>query len=115
VIVLDASVMIAYLDDRDVHHDRARGVMLMDEAFAVHTVNLAETLVYGAHTDRVDEMATALAAVGIHEQPRVPAESRTLAELRSRTRLKLPDCCALALAEIHDALATFDDRLATVA
>jgi predicted nucleic acid-binding protein len=39
-----------------------------------------------------------------------------LAGLRASTGLKLPDCCALLVAEAQGAaLATFDDRLARVA
>jgi len=39
-----------------------------------------------------------------------------LAMLRAGTGLKMPDCCVLLAAEqTHGVLATFDDRLATVA
>jgi predicted nucleic acid-binding protein len=116
VIVLDASVLIAFLDAGNVHHDSARDVIALPDAFGVHTLTLAETLVGGVRADRFDEMATAIAAVGIQELDRLPAEPRTLARLRVETGLKLPDCCVLALAEGHAArLATYDRRLAGVA
>jgi len=39
-----------------------------------------------------------------------------LAVLRASTNLKLPDCCVLLAAkQIHGAVATFDDPLATAA
>ena len=117
MIVVDASVLIAFLDERDGHH--AAAVQLLsgnDESFSVHTLNLAEPLVYGVQTNRLDQMATAIAALGVHEYERLPAESRRLAQMRAATGLKLPECCALALAEAtSSALATFDARLASIA
>lgn len=116
MIVLDASVLIAFLDAADAHHDSARDVVALPDAFGIHALTLAETLVGGVRAGRLDEMATAIAAVGIRELERPPAEPLTLARLRVETGLKLPDCCVLALAEGHGArLATYDHRLAGVA
>lgn len=116
MIVVDASVLIAFLDDRDEHHAKAREIVARRDSFGVHMLTLAETLVHGVRADRFDEMATAITAVGIHELERLSAEPRTLARLRVETGLKLPDCCVLMAAEATGgALATFHTRLATAA
>jgi predicted nucleic acid-binding protein len=61
-------------------------------------------------------MQTDIAALGIAVAPRLPDEEASLAELRHSTRLKMPDCCALALALAHHAtLATTDAALAAAA
>ena len=116
MIVLDASVLIAYLDDLDEHHRSALDILNRSDSFGVPTLNLAETMVHGVRQGVADDMATAIAGVGIRELERLPRESRSLAVLRVETGLKLPDCCVVACAEAHEAgLATFDDRLARVA
>ncbi|MBF4161764.1 type II toxin-antitoxin system VapC family toxin [Nocardioides acrostichi] len=113
---MDASVLIAFLDDTDVHHEAARAIVMQVDDFGVHTINLAETLVHGVRAGRLDEMATAIAAVSIHELPRTDAEPRSLAAVRAATGLRMPDCCALVAAEKYAArLATFDTRLAHAA
>ncbi len=49
MIVLDANVLIAYLDAEHVHHERAEQLLAreVDEDFGVNLLTLAEVLVLG--------------------------------------------------------------------
>lgn len=116
MIVVDASVLIALLDDLDAHHVPARDVLARRESFGIHTINLAETLIHGVRTDQLSAIASVIERAGVRELARQAGEAQALAVLRVSTGLKIPDCCVLAAADQHGArLATFDDRLARVA
>jgi predicted nucleic acid-binding protein len=115
VIVLDASVLIAHLDDHDALHGRAEDALtsVAAHSLAASPLTVAEVLVGPARAGRADEAVGVLRALGISEVA-FPADASTrLAELRARTGLKLPDCCVLLAAEAApaDAVLTFDDRL----
>ncbi len=117
MIVLDASVLIAVLDGKDVHFAAAAEVFRSRQAerLIAHRLTLAETLVRASRTGEAMAAAQALAAFGVETRDALddPIE---LADLRSRTGLKMPDCCVLdsALRE-RATLATFDARLASAA
>jgi predicted nucleic acid-binding protein len=121
VIVLDASVLIAYLAEDDPHHQRSRRILAADDQFMAHSITLAEAFVKGERENRLDEVAEAFEGLAIAEADRMGHEPRRLARLRVQTGLKIPDCCVLMLADAQDAvqanafLATFDARLAQVA
>lgn len=118
MIVLDASVLIGYLDARDAHHAEAAAVLTAEAAdsFAVNVLTLAEVLV--APTRRglegtVREVVTDLAITTLT----LPADAASsLARLRAETGLKMPDCCVvLSALDRGTRLATFDQRLAHAA
>jgi predicted nucleic acid-binding protein len=114
VIVLDANVVIAFLDGSDALHPRADGLLKRhpDDELVVHTLNLAEVLVRGARLGRAHEMMAHLESIGVQPFEGSPGEALLLAELRAGTGLRLPDCCALMTAIVTGApLATFDKRL----
>lgn len=116
MIILDASVLIAYLDKADVHHVQALKVLSTTEQYRIHTLTLAELLVRPAREGRAAELIDKVAAIGIGELERVPDEAQLLADLRVSTPLKMPDCCVLMAATAHTAsLASFDERLRDVA
>jgi len=119
VIVLDASVLIAHLDDRDALHERAEEALMSVAAspLAASPLTVAEVLVGPARAGRADEAVGVLRALGISEVPLPEDASTRLAELRARTGLKLPDCCVLLAAETApaDAVLTFDERLLAAA
>ncbi len=118
MITLDASVVIAHLYLQDPHHEAASGFLRAsaDEEFIIHSLNLAEVLVGGVKIGRGQEMLTDLEAIGIRVAGRQDGEALRLATLRTRSRLKLPDCCALDTAlTTASTLATFDDALAAAA
>jgi predicted nucleic acid-binding protein len=116
VIVVDASVLIAYLASDDPHHAPSLEILSLDDSFIVHTITLAEALVKGQRSGRMNEVATTFASLGVQEAERQAGEARSLAALRGATRLTMPDCCVLMLAEAQSStLATFDLRLARAA
>lgn len=89
MIVLDASVLIGFLDDHDNHHAAAKQ-LLTGSVAALGALEVAE-LAFPADT------------------------AVRLAQLRVTTGLKLPDCCVILAAEDAGArVASFDDRLAQV-
>jgi predicted nucleic acid-binding protein len=118
LIILDASTLIGYLDEQDALHERAERALLAHaaDAFCASVVTLAEVLVGPARRGRVSLVQQALSDLMV-----VPVEPRTgdeatLAELRARTTLKLPDCCVLSSARLmHADILSFDERLLSAA
>lgn len=118
MIVLDASVLIAHLDDDDTHHDRATGLLLDagDVALGSSPITLAEVLVGPARLDRLAQASAALARIGIEAIPMNDDAPEALARLRASTGLRLPDCCVLLAASKRGGpVATLDERLARCA
>jgi predicted nucleic acid-binding protein len=115
VIVLDANVLIAHLDQHDAHHAVAteRLLDLADRPFGASSITLAEVLVAPVRTRCVPAAQAALRALEVSELSLPPNASERLAVLRVETGLKLPDCCVLLAAEaVAGTVLTFDDRLA---
>ena len=118
MIALDASVLIAYLNPVDAHHQAATRILLTGTPgeMLVHTITMAEVLVGGVRIGQGAAMRDDLRAAGIAVAPHDDGESLRLAELRAASGLKLPDCCVLDIALQHRAnLATFDNSLAAEA
>jgi len=119
VIVVDATVLVAHLDEHDVHHDAATRLLLESVGvdLAASPITVAEVLVGPARTDRAGEAQAVLGALGLREIALGTDAALRLALLRARTGLKLPDCCVLLAAQDAPAhaVATFDERLARVA
>jgi predicted nucleic acid-binding protein len=116
-LTLDASVLIALLDDADVHHSRA-----VDEVEAadqngddlVAPANAySEALVAFARDDRVSDAREAIAAMGISVTPLDAATAEQAAQLRARhDGLRLPDAMVLATSQQHEgSLLSYDQRL----
>lgn len=119
IAVVDASVVIAYLDANDAHH--ATAVDLIGTAvgagdrLVMHPLNMAEVLVRpsAAGLDRQVLGTLMHAGIAVDDRPDDPVE---LARLRAVTGLKMPDCCAVHAARRHGArLLTFDHRMAAAA
>lgn len=118
MIVLDASVLIAYLDRNDNYHDRAYTLLQReaDEDLGVNSLTLAEVLVAPVREGRTDAVRAALLGLGVAEIEFPSETALRLAGLRASTKLKMPDCCVLLAAEHSQArLASFDDRLVAAA
>jgi toxin FitB len=116
VIVLDASVLIAFLASDDPHHSAADRLLLKaiqaGTSLVVNTVTLAECLVLPTRQDRVALTVTKLVALGVVEVPFPAGAAQRIARLRVDTGLALPDCIVLLTAlDQRGTLATFDDRL----
>ncbi|MGB3763406.1 MAG: PIN domain-containing protein, partial [Ornithinimicrobium sp.] len=86
-MVLDASVLIAYLDSDDVHHARAETLLSreIDDDFAANTVTLAEVLVAPARGQRLDAAREALQDLEVKELPFAADSAAKLAQLRATT------------------------------
>ena len=116
MIVVDASVLIAHLDEQDALHDRAEEALMRaaDQRLGSSTVTLAEVLVGPARRDRLDAARAALLQLDVAEIPLADDAPARLATLRAETGLKLPDCCVLLAAQDAraDAILTFDEPLA---
>jgi predicted nucleic acid-binding protein len=114
VIVLDASVLIAYLDAEDAQHQQAESLLAreIDDEFAANPLTLAEVLVGPSRTGRLDAARSALRELEVAEPP-FPADTAVrLARLRADTGLRMPDCCVLLAAQDTAArVAAFDERL----
>lgn len=118
VIVLDARVLIAYLDSEDRHHRAAETLLAqaIDDDLAANPLTLAEVLVVPARDGRLDAVRAVFRDLDVEELP-FPADSAVrLAQLRVSTGLKMPDCCVLLAAEeVGARVACFDDRLVKAA
>ncbi len=115
MIVLDANVLIAHLDQHDAHHTAAteRLFDLADQPFGASSITLAEVLVAPCRAGSLPAAQAALRTLEVAELPLPPNASERLAALRVETGLKLPDCCVLLTAEaVAGTVLTFDDRLA---
>jgi predicted nucleic acid-binding protein len=115
VIVLDASVLIAYLNRDDAYSEEALWLLAeaagKDTELLVNPVTLAEVLVAPTRVGRQDEVLRVVTDVGVRVAQFPPDAPTVLAELRC-TGLKMPDCCVLLTAlEQRAAVASFDERL----
>lgn len=114
MIVLDASVLIAFLDRDDSHHEAATTLLgdEVDDEFGVNPITLAEVLTAPARSRRLASAQGILNDLDVRELA-FPAETAArLARLRASTGLKMPDCCVLLAAEEARArVASFDDQL----
>jgi predicted nucleic acid-binding protein len=119
VIVIDAGVLIAHLDEGDAMHARAVESLLAsaEQPLSCSPITLAEVLVGPARHGRLDAARNAVAELGVREIPLAADAALRLASLRVETNLKLPDCCVLLAAQDGTARAvlSFDDRLAHAA
>ena len=114
MIVLDASVLIGYLDAGDAHHERATALLSreIDDDFGVNLLTLAEILVAPTRTGQRDRALAILDDLGIDTLQFPAGSAVTLAQLRTETLLKMPDCCVLLSARDRQArLASFDERV----
>jgi len=71
VIVVDASILIAHLDERDALHPQAveRLLAAAGDTLAASTLTLAEVLVGPARRGRLDDARAAIAALEVEEVP----------------------------------------------
>ncbi len=119
ITVLDASVLIAFFNSDDAHHEAALDILdaAADDDLLLSSISLAEVLVGPARSGNEESVLRALGRLEVDEEV-LPADAAVqLARLRARTGLKLPDCCVLLAAQTASAqaVATFDARLAQVA
>lgn len=119
MIVVDASVLVAHLDERDALHLRAGDALVRaaGRPLGCSSITLAEVWVGPARHGRLDAARAAVAALEVGEIPLGRDAAVRLARLRAATGLKLPDCCVLLAAQdaATATILTFDGALARVA
>ncbi|MBS1884923.1 MAG: type II toxin-antitoxin system VapC family toxin [Actinobacteria bacterium] len=118
MIVLDASVLIAHLDDRDAHHEQAIRLLVDTgaEPLGASTITLTETLVAPTRAGRLEDVVAALDRLGVAELQLGDEAPTRLARLRAEIGCKLPDCCVLLAAQEHaGTVASFDSALLAAA
>ena len=119
MIVLDACVLIAFLNSGDAHHARARQLMAETAGHrrGASPMTIAEILVGPTRAGHLDVARDALAQLKVGQVLLGPDAPQRLARLRVDTGLKLPDCCVLLAAQdaTAEAIATLDDRLTKAA
>lgn len=114
-VVADASVVIAFFDADDAHHDDAVALLApvaeRRDLILMHRLNLAEVLIGPISAGRGTEVFGAVAELGIIADSELD-DPFELARIRASTGLKMPDACAVLAARRHRIdLLTFDDRL----
>ncbi len=92
-----ASVLIAYLEGEDVHHEAGEALLAreIDDDFGANPLTLAEVFVVPARDDRLDEVRLTLRELEVEALPFPGDTAVKLALLRSETGLKMHDCCVL--------------------
>jgi predicted nucleic acid-binding protein len=112
--VLDASVLIAHFNAPDAHHQDATAFLAANATndLWIGPLNLAEVLVGPARTGDREQVSRAIADIGVREV-QLPADAAIrLADLRTTTGLKMPDCCVVLTAQqTGTQVVTFDERL----
>ena len=114
-IVLDANVLVAYLDRSDRHHEWALALLLerASDQFQIPALTLAEALVHPARAQQSSVVWTALTALELDVLPLRESDAIPLAELRAASRLRMPDAVVLhTTIEAAAELATCDHTLA---
>lgn len=119
MVILDACVLIAYVNPTDAHHALALDILAEPERFVVNELTLAEFLVKPAMLGLdVEEVAAEL----LHDlgatradPAQLPAQcpwDARVADVRAATGLRIPDPVVLASAlSLHGQVASFDGRL----
>lgn len=118
MIVLDANVVIGFLDANDPHHEASLDLLERHfvDGFGCNVLTVAEALVHPSRVDRQDAALASLTRIGVQRIPLDASDAIALAEVRSTYRLRMPDAVALFTAMQFGAeLATFDAGLAAAA
>lgn len=115
--VLDANIIVGYLDADDVHHADAREIVTGADELAASVLTIGEASVDAVRKGRLQELLAALAAIELRTAELTADAAPTLAQLRAQTTLKMPDVCVLCAAMTlgADAIGTRDRQLRRVA
>ena len=112
MIILDANVLIAFLDGSDAHHEATLDLLerRLVDGFGASVLTVAEALVHPARAGRERAAMESLRAIGVQVLPVTADSAEALALARSGHRVRLPDAVALhAAVSTGSELATFDD------
>ncbi|MEZ4596831.1 MAG: PIN domain-containing protein [Chloroflexota bacterium] len=107
--IVDASVVIAALDDADALHRRSTAALTTSDRLVLPASALAEAMVRPHRDGRATEVRSSLDALGFEIEPLTEAIADRAAALRARhASMRLGDALVLATAETIDA-----DRILT--
>ena len=114
VIILDANVLIGFLDATDPHH--AASVDLLErrfvDGFGSSVLTVSEALVHPTRVGRQDAAMAALLRIGLQVIALSASDAAVLAQVRNEYRLRMPDAVALHTAlSTSSELASFDEAL----
>lgn len=114
VIILDANVLIGFLDATDPHH--AASVDLLErrfvDGFGSSVLTVSEALVHPTRVGRQDAAMAALLRIGVQVIALSASDAAVLAHVRNEYRLRMPDAVALHTAlSTSSELASFDEAL----
>jgi predicted nucleic acid-binding protein len=116
MIVIDANVLIAFLEADHPHAIDALNILDTEEELAIHPLTLAECAAGPARNGLEGEFRSAITRLGLNIWTPDQEHPYRLASLRAKTKLKMPDCCVLECAiALGASLATFDTQLAKIA
>lgn len=118
MIILDANVLIGFLDATDPHHAATLDLLERHfaEGFGSNVLTVAEALVHPTRAGRQDAAQASLAKIGVEVIGLESGDAVLLAGIRNDHRLRMPDAVALHTAiRSGSALATFDESLSAAA
>lgn len=118
VVILDASALIGLHDSADPHHDWALEVFrtTLDKNLAMAVLTYAEVLVHPTKAGNRNLFESNIRGLEIEILPLSESSAGVLADLRAKTRLKMPDVIVLHSAiETSGTIATSDKALALAA
>lgn len=114
MIILDANVLIGYLDSADEHHEASKTLVAnrLFDGFASSVLTVAEALVQPSQANQEDATLAAIHALGVEILPIGAFDASSLARIRGVYRLRMPDAVALyAAMKTRSELASFDINL----
>jgi predicted nucleic acid-binding protein len=118
VIVLDANVLIGFLDANDPHHSASLDLLerRFVDGFGSSVLTVAEALVHPTRVGRQDAAMASLTRIGVQVIAIDAVDAITLASVRNTYRLRMPDAVTLHTAiRSGSELASFDDALISAA
>ena len=118
MIILDATFLIAFLDEHDPHHRDSKDLIEANfvEGFAVSAVTLAEVLVHPAKAGKEDRALSSIRRLGVKTIGVEPDGGMSIAHLRANHAIRMPDALVLHCAlSTGSRIATFDRGLETAA
>lgn len=119
--VLDANVVIGFLDRENALHERAVRLLKAHEgeSFSMHPVTVAEVLAGPAQLDRANAASVWASILQMGIVDAVPdATPLDVAVMRASTGLPIPDCLVILSSgdpAYKNPIITFDERLAAKA
>lgn len=116
--MLNASALIALASSKDPHHEWALEMFRDTAAFDLQMTSLtyAEVLVHPARAGKLEKFLKLLAQLGLEITSVSAEDSKSLAELRASSSLKLPDVVVLNQAiKSKGTIASSDQDLIRVA